>query len=167
MTLTQAHLRHRLHYDPDTGVFTWLNPNKYRPEYKGRGAGSLHTLGYIHIYVDGKAYKAHRLAWFYVHGEWPLQDIDHMNGDRADNRIANLRDVSRSSNAENRHHAREGHALGLLGVVWRKRNKKYEARIHVGGKYLYLGLFHTKEEAHAVYLAAKRKHHAAYREAGV
>lgn len=167
MTVTLAHLQHRLHYAPTTGVFTWRNPNKYRSEYAGRVAGSLHTMGYIHIYVDGKAYKAHRLAWFYVYGEWPVLDIDHMNGDRADNRIENLREISRSGNAENRHRAREGHATGLLGVVWRARNRKYEARISVGGKYLYLGLFRTAEEAHAAYLTAKRVHHVAYSEAGV
>jgi hypothetical protein len=85
-----------------------------------------------------------------------------MNGDRRDNRIANLRDVSRNTNAENRHLPRRGHAVGLLGVVWRPRNKKFEARIHVDGKYMYLGIYHTKEEAHAVYLQAKRKHHAGF-----
>lgn len=165
MELTQTQLRHRLTYDPSTGHFTWANPNKYRPEYKGQLAGTLHKYGYVHISVDGKVYKAHRLAWLYIHGAWPLHHIDHINGQRADNRITNLRDVTMSQNAENRKQAREGHACGFLGVVWRARNKKYEARISIEKRYKYLGLYATAEEAHAAYLAAKRAGHRSFTEA--
>jgi len=78
--LTQSQLRHRLRYNQRTGVFTWRNPSKYRPEYKGRVAGSMDGSGYVQIYVDGVGYKAHRLAWLYVHGCWPPHLIDHKNG---------------------------------------------------------------------------------------
>ena len=158
--LTQAQLKTMLRYNQRTGVFVWLQPSKYRPEYKGRQAGSVHKHGYVHISIRSKSYKAHRLAWLYVHGEWPSGDIDHKNGDRADNRIANLRVASRQVNAENRRAARSGHATGFIGVVWRPRNQKYEARIAVNKKYKYLGLFNTPEEAHAAYVVAKRQHHA-------
>lgn len=157
--LTQVHLKHRLKYDRSTGVFVWRNPSKYRPEYKGRPAGSVDGRGYVQITIDGVGYKAHRLAWLYVHGVWPESLLDHKNGDRADNRLANLRPATHRVNAENRRTARSGHAIGLLGVVWRKRNQKFEARISVDKKYRYLGLFDTAEAAHQAYVAAKRQHH--------
>jgi hypothetical protein len=159
MELTQQTLKQMLSYSEHTGQFTWETPSKYRPEYQGKIAGSLHSVGYIHISILGKSYKAHRLAWLYVHGVWPLTNLDHINGDRADNRISNLREATHAQNAQNRKHARRGHTLGVLGVVWRERNKKYEARIHIEGKYKYLGLFATAEEAHAAYLTAKRAAH--------
>ena len=158
--LTQAHLRHRLRYNQRTGVFTWKNPSKYRPEYKGRVAGSVDAHGYIQIFLDGTGYKAHRLAWLYVNGVWPEFALDHKNGCRADNRVANLRLATAKLNAENRRTTRAGHSTGLLGVVWRPRNQKFEARISVNKQYRYLGLFATADAAHQAYVKAKRHHHA-------
>jgi hypothetical protein len=157
--LTQDHLKFRLRYNKSTGVFTWRNPSKYRPEYKGRPAGSVDGHGYVQIFIDGTGYKAHRLAWMYAYGVWPTHILDHKNGDRADNRLCNLREATYQLNAENRRRARSGHAVGLLGVVWRHRNQKFEARINVNKKYVYLGLFDTAEAAHAAYIAAKRSVH--------
>lgn len=159
--ITQLLLQHRLTYDPITGIFVWKNPAKYRLAYAGKEAGSLHVHGYIKISIDSLSYPAHRLAWLYVHGTFPIDCIDHINGIRNDNRIANLRAVNRKANAENRRKARAGHATGFLGVVWRPRNGKYEARININKKYKYLGLFSTPEEAHDAYLRAKRIHHTA------
>lgn len=157
--LTSSDLRSRLHYNPDTGVFTWQVPPKSRPGAAGRVAGSRDLNRYVNISIDRKLYKAHRLAWLYVYGEWPPGLIDHINGVRSDNRLCNLRVVDRTGNAENRRAARSGSASGFLGVVWRPRNRKYEARILANKKYMYLGLFATPEEAHAAYVAAKRKYH--------
>lgn len=159
--ITQAELKHRLQYDEATGTFVWKNPAKYRQAYTGKTAGSLHSHGYVVISIDSRPYPAHRLAWMYVFGEFPVDCIDHINGQRSDNRIANLRAVDRKANAENRRAARSGHSVGLLGVVWRPRSSKYEARISVNKKYVYLGLFGTAEAAHEAYLQAKRTHHAA------
>ena len=159
--ITQAELTHRVTYDPLTGTFIWRNPAKYRLAYTGKIAGSLHTHGYIKISIDSISYPAHRLAWLYTHGAFPTDCIDHINGIRSDNRLINLRAVDRKANAENRRAARIGHATGFLGVVWRPRNGKYEARISVNKQYMYLGLFSTPEAAHEAYISAKRVHHAA------
>lgn len=159
--ITQDELKHRLSYDETTGEFVWKNPSKYRQEYIGKVAGSVHPHAYVVISIDGVPYPAHRLAWLYTFGKFPAGCIDHINGKRGDNRISNLRDVDRKANAENRRAARAGHSVGLLGVAWRPRNGKYEARISVNKKYMYLGLFDTAEAAHEAYLQAKRVHHTA------
>jgi hypothetical protein len=159
--ITQAELKHRLNYNPLTGVFVWRNPSKYRQNYTGNVAGSLHSHGYVVISIDSKPYPAHRLAWLYMYGEFPTCCTDHINGIRNDNRIENLRAVDKKGNAENRRSARVGHTSGMLGVVWRPSRGKYEARISVNKRYMYLGLFPTADAAHEAYLAAKRKYHAA------
>ena len=92
--LTHALLLEQVHYDPETGVFTRRKT--------GKACGRQSVDGYIYIVIKGCSYKAHRLAWFYVHGSWPIFVIDHINRDRADNRIVNLRDVPQSINAQNR-----------------------------------------------------------------
>lgn len=104
---------------------------------------------------------AHRLAWVHVHGSWPAGDIDHINGDKLDNRIANLRDVTRSVNKENMRSARGDNKVGLLGVHVRRQNttRPYVASIRVSGKLIHLGAHNTPEAAHAAYLEAKRRLH--------
>ena len=94
----------------------------------------------------------------YVNGSWPIGEIDHVNGDRGDNRIANLRDVDHKTNSQNERRARAINTSGFLGVS--KQGNKWQASIRHGGKQLYLGLFAAKEEAHSAYLAAKRLLHA-------
>src|SRR5690606_34614864 len=95
--LTQQRLKELLYYDPETGIFTRLVGRSGPRARAGDVAGSDNGKGYIRIYVDGRPYKAHRLAWFYMHGEWP-EEIDHRNGERADNRLSNLRPVTRQQN---------------------------------------------------------------------
>lgn len=114
--------------------------------------------GYIRVMADGQRYKAHRLAWLYVHGEWPAEDIDHRNGVRHDNRITNLRAVPRSVNNQNiRGPLGNNKSTGLLGV--HKRGSKWTAHIWAGEKLRHLGTFPDAEAAQGAYLSAKRKLH--------
>lgn len=104
-------------------------------------------------------YLEHRLAWLYVTGTWPSDQIDHVNGIRDDNRIFNLREATGPENNGNQRQARSDNKTGLLGVYWDKQHKKFSAKIMFSGKHKYLGYFPTAEEAHAAYIKAKRELH--------
>lgn len=151
-------LREVLDYEPTTGVFRWRVAIGRRVQ-AGNVAGTLHPKGYRQITIDARKYRAPRLAWFYVHGCWPKNQIDHMNGNRDDNRIENLRDVTSSENLQNQRRAYSSSTTGFLGVSTHR--KKFQARIMLDGKNRHLGTFPTPEAAHVVYLAAKRRLHAA------
>lgn len=150
-------LRELLAYDADTGLFTWKQDRGGR-KFAGVVAGSENPKGYIEITVDGGRYWAHRLAWFYVHGVWPLE-IDHANGLRADNRIDNLRDVPHRVNAHNKSLISTRNATGATGV-WRHKNGRFGAGIVAGATREHLGYFSTVEEAAAAYQDAKKRLHA-------
>lgn len=157
--LTAQRLRELLHYDPETGVFTRRvrTANAIRA---GDVTGCRNTIGYLVISVLNRRYLAHRLAWLYAHGEWPVADIDHINGVRQDNRIANLRDVSRSANIQNQRRPQTHGTSGFLGVTWSKQIKRWVAAITVPtNRRKHIGCFATAEEASAAYLEAKRKLH--------
>jgi hypothetical protein len=144
-------LRLRLDYNPNTGVFTWKNGRR-----KGFAAGSLTPTGYITIRL-GKQYEAQRLAWFAVHGDFPKAQIDHINGITTDNRIVNLRVASHAENQQNRKGDRSDSKTGVIGVSARRSG--FLARIKVNKREIHLGCFETAEEAHAAYLAAKKRLH--------
>lgn len=150
--LTPEQLRATLNYDPQTGVFTRRIRTSNRIKV-GDVAGSTDSKGYRQIRVGGRLHLAHRLAWLHVHGDWPASELDHVNGERDDNRIANLREVSREANMQNRHRAIG--SAGLLGVTPRKHGR-YEARITVNGVAHCLGYFATAEDAHDAYQRARR-----------
>lgn len=155
--LTLARLRELLSYDPATGDFFWIHD-----DLRGRNpaylpAGGLNSRGYWRIKIAPHWYYAHRLAWLYIHGVWPSGPIDHINGDRLDNRIANLRDVSQTVNAQNKRKPGSRNKVGLLGVC--RDYGLFKACIKVNGKTINLGRFQTPEEAHAAYVAAKRVLH--------
>lgn len=152
----RAQLMAWLLYDGDTGRFTW-NAAPVQRIPAGSVAGGLNSEGYRVVRCMGVLYLSHRLAWLFCNGSWPSGDIDHINGVRDDNRIENLRDVSRSVNQQNLKRARRDNATGLLGV--KRARKGFEARINVSGRYVHLGTFSTPTAAHAAYLAAKRQHH--------
>lgn len=150
--ITADQLRAQYAYDPETGVFT--------SRKTGRTTGSVNDRGYVRIRIGRRLCKAHRMAWLYMTGEWPPEQIDHINGDRADNRWANLRAVDGYTNMQNQRRAQRHNKVGLLGVQ-KTRNGKFKARINVRWRRFELGTFETAEEAHAAYMAAKRIYHAA------
>lgn len=155
MEFAMDSLRNLLSYEPTTGVFTWLVS---RGRVKaGDIAGAVHCNGYIRIQVSGKNILAHRLAWFFTCGAFPAMQIDHINGDKRDNRIENLRDVTPLVNSQNMRGARAGSKSGLLGVEPYKG--KWRARIRINGKRVSLGCMDSKEDAHSAYVGAKRQAH--------
>lgn len=157
--LSAARLRELLHYDPETGAFTRLKTaGSVAPA--GSSPGCINKSGYLVIRLDYRLYYAHRLAWLYVHGEWPTDQIDHINGIKADNRLHNLRNVTAQANVQNvRGPAVHNKSSGLLGATWSARTKKWHAQIGVDMKHINLGKYATAEEAHQAYLTAKRRLH--------
>lgn len=159
--ISRKKLRAFLTYDQNTGVFTRRKSGWSK--LVGQPAGVKDSYGYLQIRIDGKLYLAHRLAWLYVHGSWPTKGLDHVNGVRDDNRIANLREATQAENMQNQFSAHSTNkSSGLLGAHWDPKGpkgKKWRATIRVNGKNKVAGHFATAKEAHAAYLAAKRKHH--------
>jgi hypothetical protein len=156
---TVEELREWLEYDPATGVFVWKKSVGLGLHVKaGDRAGRIHPNGYRFIGFRGKQYKAGRMAWFYVHGEWPTGLIDHKDLNRQNDAIENLREASYEESARNRGQ-RSDNTSGFKGVVWSKAHKKWWAQISVSGKRLHLGSFDTPEQAHDAYRAASIEHH--------
>jgi len=157
-----TYLRSRLHYDADTGVFTWRKTEdrdaSWNSRFAGRVAGSKNGEGYTKIKIDGCVYQAHRLAWLWAHGAMSENEIDHVNGCRSDNRIKNLREATRAENTRNRR-LNSDNTTGAKGVGYIKRLRKFRARIGAFGKQRHLGVFDTAEEAHAVYCQEAEKLH--------
>jgi hypothetical protein len=147
--VTAEYLRELLDYDPETGVFT------YRRRVGNRFgiAGCQGKWGYWQIKINYSLYKAHRLAWLHVHGEWPKQKIDHINGIKTDNRIVNLRDVSDCVNAQNLQRPRRNKKNPApLGAFWHPSTGTWTSYRVMNGKRTYLGRFQTPEEAHHAYV---------------
>lgn len=154
--LTATRLREVLVYDSSAGQFRWLQSRG--PILAGAIAGTKRANGYTQIRVDGRFYRAHRLAWLYIHGVWPSHDVDHINGDRDDNRIDNLRDVTRAENMQNERRARRNSKTGLLGASPNTCGG-YRADIKVNGRQTLIGVYPSAEQAHQAYLQAKRAMH--------
>ncbi len=161
--LTAERVRDVLNYDAETGIFTWRIS---RPKARaGCVAGCLDRGGYRLIMVDGKLYKAHRLAWFYSYGVWPEDDIDHVNGDAGDNRLSNLREATRSQNNCNTGKQRNN-SSGRKGVYLHRAAGKWAAEIRFNRKREFLGLFYTVEAAAAAYEAAAKRLHGEFANVG-
>jgi hypothetical protein len=157
--ITHAQLRALLHYDPETGIFTW-KVKTCRKVVPGAIAGYIKPEGYTIIRVNKRGYRASRLAWFYVTGKQPLYDIDHIDGNPRNNSFVNLRDVTTAGNIQNQKKAHSRNKTGgFLGVSKLKSSKRWRARICTNGAQIVIGWFDTPEEAHQAYLNEKRKHH--------
>lgn len=151
-SITQEYLKTRLHYDPVTGVFTWLTPPKTHPRLIGQEAGGKST-GYVMIKIDGQKYKAHRLAWLYERGEPVPMRIDHRDTDALYNAFDNLREATQAQNIAN---ARRKQGKELPKGV-RKNRDRFTARITFNGKLMTLGTFDTPREASDSYGDAARR----------
>jgi hypothetical protein len=162
-TLPSAvYIRERLDYDPMTGVFLWryceAMPRNWNTRWDGKVSGSVNNgKGYRVIGIDGGLHMAHRLAWIITTGEWPADQLDHINGNRADNRMINLRSVSQSENQRNRAMS-SNNTSGVQGVYWRKAGGKWSAAIRVDDRLIHLGFFTHKADA----IAARRAAEIAY-----
>ena len=159
--LTKDYLITILRYDPDTGNF-WWKENRNNKQHLNGPAGSMTSSRGTHrisICIDKKKYLAHRLAWFYITGEWPSDEIDHIDGNGLNNRWNNLREADRYLNNQNLRKCKKHNGSGLLGA-WRCNDRdKWESSIRVNGKHIHLGRFSTAWDAHQAYLKAKRKMH--------
>jgi hypothetical protein len=148
-----ARVRELLHYDAEMGVFAWRSD--------GREAGCVAPTGYVLIGIDGDLYLAHRLAWLYVTGQWPILRIDHIDRQKANNRFANLREATAAQNAANSG-PRSTNRSGFKGVSWDKRNRKWRATITVDGRQRSLGRHVRLEDAVSAYATEAKTVHGAY-----
>lgn len=156
--VTADKLREILSYDPETGLFRWrISPSAN--VVVGANAGTLNRASNRHyITINNVMHRRSRLAWLYVHGEWPRFVIDHINSNPQDDRIANLRDVTSTLNAQNTQRPKKNNKYGFRGVE-RRRTGRYSAYIRIDGKKKYLGMFDTPSEAEQAYVSAKRSLH--------
>jgi hypothetical protein len=147
--MTQQELKELLHYNQDTGIFTWIAKNKI--------AGGINSQGYVAIKIKNKIYKAHRLAWLYVHGVWP-SIVDHINRIKNDNKLSNLRLATQSENQFNSN-LRKDNTSGIKGITWHKPAKKWLVQIRINKKKTYIGIYEDFEMARIAIDLARKKYH--------
>lgn len=149
--LTVSELKNLVNYDPGSGIVTW----KARPRVRaGKIVGSIHSAGYLEARIGGCRVYLHRVGWALMTGTWPDGQIDHINGDRNDNRWSNLRLADQQHNSANMK-KRANNKCGWKGVV--RRSNRWLAYIHIGGKTHYLGTFSHAVEAHNAYVARAKQ----------
>ena len=164
--LTQDELKRQLHYDAHTGIFTRLSTNSKNIKI-GDVAGSITENGYVVIFVSYKRYRAHRLAWLYMTGSFPKNQIDHIDGNKSNNSFSNLREATNQRNLRNRD-INANNKSGFRGVSWSKHAEKWIAHAMSKGKRKNLGYFDTAEAASKAFEKfAKRNHGKFYRESSV
>ncbi len=155
--MNQEQLCELFRYDAGTGFIYWRQPGKKRR--MGVPAGHLKD-GYVRVGINYRIYAVHRIVWMMNYGTWPLGEIDHINGDKRDNRLCNLRDVTHALNMQNQRRPLRNSTTGLLGVSFNAKGKrKWRAQINKDNKKILIGSFLTAYEAHEAYLAAKRELH--------
>lgn len=162
-------LREILDYDPETGALTWRYRTKemcsdnrtrhsWNTNYAGKPAlNAAQARGYLRGTINGKGCLAHRVIWALVHGEWPSAQIDHINGDKRDNRLVNLRSVSPAENQKNMKRSSRN-TSGVTGVSWSSRATAWQVHIKSGGKNMFLGHFRNFDEAVAARKTAEAEH---------
>lgn len=164
--LNQTRLRELFDYNQLTGEFVFreraahefATPRAaaiFKTKCLGKTAGWRHAAGYVAIKIDAGTYLAHRLAWLWVTGDWPTEEIDHINGNRADNRLTNLRAVSKLENSHNQS-LRVTNKSGATGVFFETRRQRWLATILNQGKATHLGYFQTFDEACAARKGAEK-----------
>lgn len=172
--ITAEYIRQLLHYDAETGVFTWRprpasmfvggkRPAAYmaatwNARFAGKPAGSVSKNGYVYFLILGEKRLAHRVAWLYVTGEWPKEQIDHENLIRHDNSFANLRPATSSQNGFNRSPTKRNKS-GVKGVFWFARTRRWLAYVDAGRRRHYLGYFKNKADAEIAAKAARNELH--------
>lgn len=165
MTPTAKQVRAALDYDPATGVFTWRKrddvPARWNVRYAGTVAGGFKSAGSWQIALSGAVFMAHRLAWLVTTGAWPADQIDHINGDKGDNRLINLRETTRSK-CQHKAGVRRDNTSGFKGVIRDTTRGMWRAQISIDGRFLHLGYFVTPEAAHAAYCEAAAEHHGTF-----
>lgn len=154
--LNAEQVRALLDYSPETGVLRWKRHMTPRAR-AGTEAGVIQDGKYRRVGILGRYYMAHRLAWLIVYGRWPEVEIDHVNGNKADNRICNLREATPT---QNRWNTRHRNRAGLTGAGYSAHKGQYRAQIRIedGGR-KFLGWFDSAEEAHAAYAVASKELH--------
>jgi hypothetical protein len=153
----QEELKRILDYDPKTGVFKWkVRVSRNIKIWDTAGCTHSHN-GYRYISIKDRLYRAHRLAWLYVYGEWPKDQIDHINRIKIDNRISNLRHATSAINSRNRSPCKKN-SSGVTGVRWNEKRKRWMAQIKVNGITENLGSYHNKADAIKVRIDADKKY---------
>ncbi len=143
-------------YDPESGVLLWVKPQD--PKLRGRRAGFPGASGHRFVGIGDRHFGEHRVIWFYMTGEWPADQLDHINGVRDDNRWVNLREATNAENQQNVK-LKSHNTSGMTGVSFHRQRKKWRASIAANGRQFHLGLFDTPEAARERYLQAKRELH--------
>ena len=156
--MTAKEFRGVLSYDQDSGILRWLVRSRNGLVQAGGVAGYLGVRGYWQVSVFGKTWAAHRVCWLIQHGSWPESEIDHINGGKADNRLCNLRDATKSANQQNKHNPQCNSSSGVLGAS-QLINGRWRATIRAGGTNIHLGMFASAEDAGSAYQEAKRRLH--------
>lgn len=155
------YLHKRLRFDAETGKLFWRECQDMSKQWNGRYADkealAAPSNGYKRGHIDGTLLLAHRAVWAIAYGSWPNGQVDHINGNRSDNHLSNLRDVMQSENQRNAM-KRSDNTSGVCGVVWHKRVKKWQAQMRAKNKNIHLGYFTTIEEAATARAAASKEH---------